>query len=118
MLSLKSTYKRMFTKNLSPGKFEGNHSQLLAEIVHATASDGGTSEELDFGSGDGYVDWFGLVNGKRFSFVVHETDQGFVDVAVYNTKDPIEAAQLTIAKAELDSSFTAFWPKDETENSA
>lgn len=101
----------MYTHHPLPGKYERNTSQLIAEIVYAAASDG-ASKEWDFGRGDGHMDWNGLIEGKRFSFIVHNNDHGFVDVAIYDRSNWDELLDLGLAIRELDQTLAAFWPAE------
>lgn len=89
----------MYTHKPSPGKFEGNSSQLLVEVVYQASLDG-TSEEWNFG-----VDWSALINGKRFSFIIHEDNLGFIDVGIYDRRDPGQLAQLEQIKIELSNAL-------------
>jgi len=79
----------MYTEHKHPGKYEGNGSELLAEIVHAASLDGSCD-----GCGDvTEVGWYAsLVEGRRYGFVVVEDELGFVDVTVYDTVDEARAA--------------------------
>jgi hypothetical protein len=73
----------MKTLRPHPGKFEGNESQMLAEIVY-NASMEGCCEEL------GEVDGFGFyafVKGKRYGFIMSEDSQGFVSVYYYTLSE-------------------------------
>ena len=62
----------MYTANPHPGKFEGNHSQLLAEVVYNAYADEVCSEE-----GFGH---YALIKGKRYWYILCESEQGFVSV--------------------------------------
>ena len=62
----------MYTANPHPGKFEGNQSQLLAHVVYNAYADEVCSEE-----GFGH---YALIKGKRYWYILHESDQGFVSV--------------------------------------
>jgi len=62
----------MYTANPYPGKFEGNRSQLLAQAVYNAYADDVCSEE-----GFGH---YALIKGKRYWYILHESDQGFVSV--------------------------------------
>jgi hypothetical protein len=65
------------TMNPYPGKYEGNHSQWLAEIVHHASMDGCDEE---FGDVCDYGFWAGVLHGKRYNFYLTEDSQGFVTV--------------------------------------
>jgi hypothetical protein len=65
------------TLNPHPGKFEGNDSQLLAEVVYNKSLDGCCEELGDVES----FGWHGLVRGKRYTFILSEGSSGFVYVA-------------------------------------
>ena len=60
-----------------PGKFEGNESQLMAQAVYSTSLNGANDE---FGDCSEYGLWCGLIIGKRYGFIIDESDQGFVSV--------------------------------------
>lgn len=77
-----------------PGKFEGNESQLMAQAVYQASLDG-TDEEL--GDVDNFG-WYGLVKGKRYSFILSEDSQGFVTVN-YGTHAEMKAQWDKIEKA-------------------
>ena len=66
----------MYTKNGYPGKFQGNRSQLLAEVAY-TASLDGCNREL--GDVDGFG-WYGYLHGNQYRYIIHEDSQGFVTV--------------------------------------
>lgn len=71
----------MYTKNPYPGKYEGNTSRLLARILDNCVGNGYASDEL------GDVDGFGhyaLVLGRRYTFTVYTSSQGFVDVQTWD----------------------------------
>lgn len=75
----------MYTINRHPGKFEGNASQLVAEVLHNVTLDGGYDREC----GDVETTWYALINGKRHSWIVAEDSQGFVTYVQY--RDMFEA---------------------------
>ena len=77
----------MYTINRHPGKFEGNASQLVAEVLHNVTLDGGYDREC----GDVETTWYALINGKRHSWIVAEDSQGFVTYIQYKRK--LEAAR-------------------------
>ena len=62
----------MYTQQPHPGKFEGNRSQLVAQVVYNATPDEVCSEE-----GFGH---YALVKGRKNWYILHESDQGFVDV--------------------------------------
>jgi len=62
----------MYTANPYPGKFEGNQSQLLAQAVYNADANEVCSEE-----GFGH---YALIKGKRYWYILHESEQGFVSV--------------------------------------
>ncbi len=74
----------MFTAKPMPGKFEGNRSQLLAQVVY-NASLGGNLEweagDVDLGG------WYGLVLGKQHDFLIELDNHGFVAVEVLKKAD-------------------------------
>ena len=76
-------------KNIHLGKFEGNESQLEAEIVHSASLDG-TCETM----GDVIeLGWHAsLVLGNRYAWIVYEDSQGFVDVTSFNTHKEADEA--------------------------
>lgn len=70
----------MKTTKFEPGMYEGNHSQLMARVVHEASMDGPSAETGDV------TEWglhAALVIGKRYSFVILEDSMGFVDVESY-----------------------------------
>jgi hypothetical protein len=74
----------MYTENKSLGKFEMCQSELVGRILYDIAANGWHDEET------GHVDWFGwfgLIHGKRYSFIVCEGVNGFVDYKVYDNRD-------------------------------
>ncbi|MGL5936215.1 MAG: hypothetical protein ACRCZI_11415 [Cetobacterium sp.] len=66
----------MYTTKLRPGKFEGNRSQLLAQVIYQASLDGANDE---LGDTDGFG-FYALVQGKRYAFILCEDTQGFVSV--------------------------------------
>jgi len=66
----------MRTLNPRPGKFEGNSSQLLAEVVYNVGSNGFASEVCS-AEGFGHYE---LIKGRRYWFILCEDGQGFVSV--------------------------------------
>ena len=77
-----------------PGKFEGNPSRTISEVLHDWTLDGSIDAELGDVEGFG---WYGLIVeispkdtvicalwGK--SFIVHEDNQGFFDYTEYETE--------------------------------
>jgi len=70
----------MYTEHPYRGKFEGDCSQKMTEVVYNASLNG-------FGDNLGDVADFGhysLVVGKRYTFIVHEDNQGFVTVNSYS----------------------------------
>ena len=92
----------MYTSNPQLGKYEGERSQLLSQIVYESTLDGGADMEWDFGS-DGYVDYNALIKGKRYSFMVHADDVGFVYVETFDSRDPEEVRLLSVITESLDN---------------
>jgi hypothetical protein len=65
----------MYTAKPYPGKFEGNRSQLLAQVVYNADMDG--ANEVCSEEGFGH---YALIKGKRYWYILHENEQGFVSV--------------------------------------
>lgn len=79
----------MKTLNPSPGKFEGNDSQLVARVAYEASLDGCAETIGDCSE----IGWHAsLVTGKRYSFIVYEDDLGFVDVETFRNGDPALAS--------------------------
>lgn len=66
----------MYTAKPYPGKFEGNGSQMLAEAVYNASMDGSAGF---FGDGQTY-NFYCLIEGKHYMFILCEDSQGFVTV--------------------------------------
>ena len=66
----------MHTARPYPGKFEGNESQLVAEVVYNKTLDG-IAESIGDVEGFGF---YAFVKGKRYGFIMSEDSQGFVTV--------------------------------------
>lgn len=66
----------MHTKHKSPGKFQGNESEMLTRAVYNASLDG-CCESLGESDGFGY---YAYVSGKRYDFILNENSQGFVYV--------------------------------------
>ena len=67
----------MHTSKPSPGKYEGNRSQLVARVIDNLVGNGFADAEL------GDVDTFGyyaMVVGKRNTYLLSQDSQGFVFV--------------------------------------
>lgn len=75
----------MYTKHPSPGKFEGNHSQWMAQAAYAASMDGPDEEFGDAGQGKHVC----LVLGKRQGFILVEDSNGFVGVIVHPREEAI-----------------------------
>ena len=68
----------MYTEKPYPGRFEGNSSQLVAEVVSNVVDNGFALSEL------GNVESFGywaFVKGKRYGFILSQDNNGFVTVS-------------------------------------
>ncbi len=63
----------MYTEKHTPGKYERCESQLIGRVLYSSTPD----DEVAF-SHD-HVDCYSLFKGDKFSFIMHETDQGFID---------------------------------------
>ena len=70
------------TKHL--GKYEGNESQLTAEVLHRASLDGTIDE---YGECDGPYGWNGLILGKRYGFLIHEDNYGFFSYEVHSREE-------------------------------
>jgi hypothetical protein len=77
--------RAMYTIEKRCGKFEGNRSQLLARAVYE-ASLVGYADILTAGDGSSVC----LVHGKRYSFLIYESQSGFVYVETYVSKREAE----------------------------
>lgn len=73
----------MHTEHPSPGKFEGNHSQWMAQAAYAASMDGPNEEFGDASQGEHVC----LVLGKRYGFILIEDSNGFVGVAAHPRED-------------------------------
>ena len=87
----------MRTTNPSPGKFEGNPSQLLAAAAYEASMDGS-----DIMYGDVYERGmaYSIVDGRRWTFIVCENDQGFVHVVTFDRTTEAQMLQNTIMNIE------------------
>jgi hypothetical protein len=72
----------MYTQKRNPGKYEGNKSQLLAQVLDNVIGNGFADEEIGECDSMGH---FALVQGKRYSYIVETDNYGFVSY-VYGTK--------------------------------
>ncbi len=72
------------SKNTRPGKYEGNDSQLEAEIVHMASLEGCSETVGDVIERGWHTS---LVLGRRYGWIVYEDDLGFVDVTSFNTPE-------------------------------
>jgi hypothetical protein len=77
----------MYALKTYPGKYEGNNSPLLAEVVNRRVNDGFAETCGDVES----VGFFAYVKGKRFHFILSEDSQGFVMVEPFS--DHVQAAK-------------------------
>lgn len=66
----------MYTLHKQPGKFEGNHSQLLARVIYNVEGNG-FADDVCSEEGFGH---YALIKGKRYWYILYESEQGFVDV--------------------------------------
>ena len=83
-----------YTENPSLGKFEGNYSQWLAEVLYA----GPALNDEWSPPHDGYVDWYGLIDGRRHSWIVHEDNDGFYSYTEYSNKDEANNAWASLVQ--------------------
>jgi hypothetical protein len=91
----------MYTKATRPGKFEGNRSQMLAEAVYDASLNGPDREAGDV-SELGW--WAGMVVGKRYTFIITEDNDGFVDVETFRNGDrAIETNWNTFERMEIEA---------------
>jgi len=88
----------MFTKVTRPGKFEGNESQLIAEVVYEASLDG-VQEEWGDVLQDGY--YYALVEGRRYSFIVKEDSYGFVQVFIFDIRNNSAALEARLLDLDL-----------------
>ena len=70
-----------------PGKYEGNSSQLKAEVLHKVSLDGLAGE---FGDVQ-YGGWFGLIIGTNNAWIVGEDNYGFFTIIREGKPAEIEA---------------------------
>jgi len=70
------------------GKFEGNDSEWVAEVLYEFCANGAYSEEL--GDVQTYG-WAALIKGKRWWFIVDEDSNGFFD---YTAFEPQKAQKM------------------------
>ena len=75
----------MYTENTRPGKFEGNQSRLLAEILDNIVSNGNHSDSIDWYQD--IIDCDCLVKGKKHWFIVHYDDYGFISYGMYSPEE-------------------------------
>jgi hypothetical protein len=73
----------MYTQKRVPGKYEGNQSQLLAEVLDNVIGNGFADDEIGECDSMGH---FALIHGKRHSYIVETDNFGFVSY-VYGPKD-------------------------------
>lgn len=84
----------MYTEKPYPGKFEGNRSQALAEVVYNITLDGCCD---DLGDVEGYG-YYAFVRGKRYGFIVSEDSNGFISV----DHDPLPEAEAKWSRLQAD----------------
>jgi hypothetical protein len=73
-----------------PGKFEGNVSRRISEVLYDIVMESGHDDELDFGGDNGYVNWYGLIlafEGKHY--IVHENNQGSFTYEEFETEEDV-----------------------------
>ena len=75
----------MYSTRRSPGKFEGNESQLTAQILYNVVGEGFVSDE--YGEVDGPDGWNGIIRGTRYGFLLHEDNQGFFSYQYTSLKE-------------------------------
>lgn len=61
----------MYTEKRNPGKFEACESALMAEILSQCNMDDEIGTVME-------GEWYGLIRGKSYWFIVEEDSQGFV----------------------------------------
>ena len=88
----------MRTTNPSPGKFEDNPSQWLAAAAYEASLDG--SSDITYGSISEHGATYSIVDGRRWTFIVFEDDQGFVQVVPFDRKGEAQKLQNTIMNIE------------------
>jgi hypothetical protein len=76
----------MHTIKRNIGKFQGNDSYMLASAVYNATMDG-TCAQLGDVEGFGF---YAFVEGKRYGFLMHESNQGFISVNYYSLKEARE----------------------------
>jgi len=87
----------MRTTNPSPGKFEGNPSQLLAAAAYEASMDG---SDITYGDVTERGVAYSIVDGRRWTFIVCEYGQGFVDVVTFDRKREAQMLQNTLMNLE------------------
>ena len=65
----------MYKETFEPGKFEVWESQAMAEAVYNAVCEGWQEDDYDAGGGCS-VDWWGLIEGKRYAWIVREDNDG------------------------------------------
>lgn len=104
----------MHTDHPSPGKFEGNRSQWMAQAAYAASMEGADEEFGDASQGEHVC----LVLGKRWGFIVVEDSNGFVGVITHPREDAVwrfsnmeqerQAPDLCEGCGEVDSKCECF----------
>ena len=88
----------MYTITKHPGKFEGNESELVAQVLYDVVGNSGTTDE--YGECDGPYGWNGLILGKRYGFLVTEDNYGFFRYSWYSRKEAKERFDKFVIEAE------------------
>lgn len=71
----------MYTKERSPGRFEGCESQMVAKLLQDLSLDGSWLTD-EIGSVDD-LGWYGRIDGKKYMFLMSMDHQGFFDYQVF-----------------------------------
>ena len=75
----------MYTRDRTPGKFEGNESEHIARVLYDICNNAGHDDEISFY--EIIVDWYGLIKGKKYWFIVHEDNEGFFTYESYSIEE-------------------------------
>lgn len=97
----------MFTAKKNPGKYEGNSSQLVAQVLDNVIGNGFADEEI--GSVD-ELNHYALIHGKRWSYIVETDNFGFVSYDI-GKREEIEKKW-----EEIVREYDEFYENQKSEN--
>jgi hypothetical protein len=72
-----------YTEKTIKGKFEGNYSEWVAQVLDDVCGNSGYDES--FGDTNDWG-WYALIKGKRYWFIVDEDSYGFFNYQEFDNK--------------------------------